>query len=76
MIKCSWTDCEEEGVVHLFGEKFCAKHARMEYAKWLQDENQRHEQTLRDLDEVFTKEMDRAGVPLNPSEDEIANQQR
>ena len=75
MIKCNWTDCEDEGVVHLFGEKYCAKHARMEYAKWLQAENQRHEQTLRDLDEVFTKEMDRAGVPRNPSEDEIANQQ-
>ena len=75
MIKCNWTDCEDEGVVHLFGEKYCAKHARMEYAKWLQAENQRHEQTLRDLDEVFTKEMAKAGVPRNPSEDEIANQQ-
>ena len=75
MIKCNWTDCEDEGVVHLFGEKYCAKHARMEYAKWLQAENQRHEQTLRDLDEIFTKEMAQAGVPRNPSEDEIANQQ-
>ena len=71
MIKCSWTDCEEEGVVHLFGEKFCAKHARMEYARWLQDEKRRHEQALLDFNEVFTAAMERAGEQPEPAAKDI-----
>jgi len=73
MIKCSWTDCEEEGIVHLFGEKFCATHAPMEYAKWIEDENLRHSKTLMDLYDVFTKEMDEAGLPHDPPKDETVN---
>jgi len=45
----------------------------MEYAKWIEDENLRHSKTLMDLYEVFTKEMDNAGLPHDPPKDETAN---
>ena len=70
MGKCDWTDCQEAGVVDLYSGKFCVQHARQEYARWLQEEERRHEQALVDFKEVFTAAMERAGEqPEPPSED-------
>jgi hypothetical protein len=70
MGKCDWTDCEKVGVVDLYSGKFCVQHARTEYARWLQDEERRHEQALLDFNEVFTAAMERAGEqPEPPAED-------
>lgn len=67
---CDWTDCERAGVVDLYSGKFCVQHARAEYARWLQDEERRHEQALLDFNEVFTAAMERAGEqPEPPAED-------
>jgi hypothetical protein len=70
MGKCDWIDCEKGGVVDLYSGKFCVEHARTEYARWLQDEERRHEQALLDFDQVFKAAMARAGeTPEPPAED-------
>ena len=71
MVKCERMDCEKEGVVDLYSGKFCARHARTEYESWIQDENQRHEHALMNLDDVFTQAMQKAGEPRYPPEKDV-----
>jgi len=42
----------------------------MEYARWLQEEERRHEQALLDFNKVFKAAMEKAGeTPEPPAED-------